>query len=97
MEEVLPKSINSKPEPAVVFFMSYVAMLFIQFHDLGGWSLDRLHLFSKCFHPLIDRHKTKPQDPPNGPKAQAFQVQGQRQAALGWSGRIGFVVHGKKY
>jgi hypothetical protein len=39
---------------------------------------------------------TKPQKPPNGPKAQAFQVQGQRHAALGWSSCIGFMGNGKK-
>ena len=39
---------------------------------------------------------TKPQDSTNGPKAQAFQVQGQRQAALVWSRRIGFMGNGKK-
>jgi hypothetical protein len=39
---------------------------------------------------------TKPQDPTNRPKAQAFQVQVQRQAALVRSRRIGFMGNGKK-
>jgi hypothetical protein len=71
-------------------------MQLIEFDDLSRGALDLLHAFPKTFHPLIDGHMTKPQDPTNGPKAQAFQIQVQRQAALGWSRRIGFMGHGKK-
>jgi len=39
---------------------------------------------------------TKPQDPANGPKAPAFQIQIQRQAPLSQGGRIGLVVNQKK-
>jgi len=38
---------------------------------------------------------TKSQDSPNGPKAQAFQVEAQRQAALVGNRRIGFMRNGK--
>jgi hypothetical protein len=71
-------------------------MQFIEFDDLGSRTLDLLHMFPKRFHPLIDRHMTKPQDPTNGPKPQAFQVQGQRQSALVRRRRIGFMGNGKK-
>jgi hypothetical protein len=71
-------------------------MQFIEFDDLSDGALDLSNFLSKRFDPLIDRHMTKPQHTPNGPKAQAFQVQGQRQAALGRGGRIGFMGHVKK-
>jgi len=64
--------------------MPHVAMQFIEFDDLGGLSLDLSDFLPKRFDPLIDRHMTKPQNSTNGSKAQAFQVQGQRQAAR-WS------------
>lgn len=56
--------------------MPHVAMQFIEFDDLGGGALDLSDFLPESFDPLIDRHMTKPQDPTNGPKAQAFQVQG---------------------
>jgi hypothetical protein len=71
-------------------------MQFIEFDDLSGWTLELLQVFPKSFHPLIDCHMTKPQDSTNGPKAQALQVQVQRQAALVWRRRIGFIGHSKK-
>lgn len=66
-------------------------MQFIEFDDLGGGALDRGHFFPQGFDLLVDCHMTKPQDPANRSKAQAFQIQGHRQAALGWGGGIRFV------
>jgi hypothetical protein len=71
-------------------------MQFIEFDDLGGLSLDLSDFLPKRFDPLIDRHMTKPQNSTNGSKAQAFQVQGQRQAALVQGCGIGFMGNGKK-
>jgi hypothetical protein len=71
-------------------------MQFIEFDDLGGGALDLSDFLPERFDPLIDCHMTKPQDPTNGPKAQAFQVQGHRQAALVRGRSIGFMGNGKK-
>jgi len=71
--------------------MPDIAMQCIHFDDLGGGTLDRSYFFSQGFDPLIDRHMTKPQDPTDGPKAQALQVQSHSQAALGGGRDIGFV------
>jgi hypothetical protein len=71
-------------------------MPFIEFHDWGSRTFDLFHLFPNRFYPLIDRHMTKPQDPTNGPKPQAFQVQGQRHAEMSRSRPIGFMSHNEK-
>jgi hypothetical protein len=71
-------------------------MQFIEFDDLGGGAPDPSDFLPESFDPLIDRHMTKPQNPTNGPKAQAFQVQGHCQAALGRGRGIGFMGNGKK-
>jgi hypothetical protein len=66
-------------------------MQFIEFNDLAGGAFDLGYFFRKGFYPLVDRDMTEPQDPANRPKAQAFQIQGYRHAALGWGGGIRFV------
>jgi hypothetical protein len=71
-------------------------MQFIQFDDVGGVSLELNDFLPQSFYPLIDRHMTEPQHSTNGPKSQAFQIQGQRQAALIRSRRIGFMGNRKK-
>ena len=95
MEETLAKSINSNPDPAIVF-MPQVAMQFIEFDDLGGGKFDLRYVFPKGFHPLIDGHMTKPQDSTKRLKAQIFQVQVQPHTTLVRSSRIGLVVNRKK-
>ena len=77
--------------------MPHVAMQFIEFDDLGGGAPDPSDFLPESFDPLIDRHMTKPQNPTNGPKAQAFQVQGHCQAALGRGRGIGLWATVKKY
>ncbi len=71
-------------------------MQFIEFDDLGGRALDLSDCLPESFDPLIDGHMTKPQDPTNGPKPQAFQVQSHRQTALVRGRGIGFMGYGKK-
>jgi len=64
MVEALSKSVNSNPDPAIVF-LPHVTMHFIEFDDLGGMSPDLDLFFPKTFHPLADRHKTKAKDMAN--------------------------------
>ena len=71
MEEAFAKSINSNPDPAIVF-LPQVAMQFIKFDDLGSVSLVITDFLPQSFYLLIDGHMTKPQDSTNETKSQAF-------------------------